>query len=158
MKTGDAGSKILGSRLRVSALELSDFGLGTGDSGDPMVSLPESIAGATAPVDVVSTHFYSPCNQKDTDAQLMSTVPQFVANVEYFYRAMKVNPAFANTPVWVTENNVNADWSNNGMSQCNPGQVFVTDKGGTSAFFAAWRPYVISQLGKAGNQAFYQFL
>jgi hypothetical protein len=43
----------------------------------------------------------------------------------------------ANVPVWVTEDNVNADYDNNGMSNCNPGQTFVADKRGTSAFFAA---------------------
>jgi len=60
-------------------------------------------------------------------------------------------------PVWVTENNVNADYSTNGMSTCNPNQVFVDDHRGTSAFFAAWRPYVFSQLGKVGNQALYHW-
>ena len=43
------------------------------------------------------------------------------------------------------------------MSECNPGQVFVDDTRGTSAFFTAWRPYVFSQLGKAGNQALYHW-
>jgi len=53
--------------------------------------------------------------------------------------------------VWVTENNVNADYdAGNGMSACNPGQTFVTDLRGSSPFFAAWRPYVFSQFGKTG--------
>jgi hypothetical protein len=143
--------------IKLSALELSDFGLGSGDGGDPMQFMPEFVAGATAPVDVISTHFYSSCNQRDTDAQLMNTVPEFATSVRYFYEAMKSNPVYANTPVWVTENNVNADWSNNGRSQCNPSQAFVTDERGTSAFFAGWRPYVFSQLGKAGNQALYHW-
>jgi hypothetical protein len=43
------------------------------------------------------------------------------------------------------------------MSTCNPSQVFVDDHRGTSAFFAAWRPYVFSQLGKVGNQALYHW-
>ena len=143
--------------IKLSALELSDFGLGSGGGGDPMQFMPEFVAGATAPVDVISTHFYSSCNQRDTDAQLMNTVPDFAANVRYFYEAMRANPKYASTPVWVTENNVNADWSNNGKSQCNPSQTFVTDRRGTSAFFAGWRPYVFSQLGKAGNQALYHW-
>jgi hypothetical protein len=64
----------------------------------------------------------------------------------------------AGTPVWLTENNVNADFAgNNGTSSCNPGQTFVVDPRGTSAYFAAWRPYVFSQFGKAGNQALYQW-
>jgi hypothetical protein len=60
--------------------------------------------------------------------------------------------------VWITENNVNADFNaGTGMSACNPGQVFVTDKRGSSAFFAAWRPYVFSQVGKVGAQALYHW-
>jgi hypothetical protein len=88
----------------------------------------------------------------------MSTVPGFAQNVSYFYQELQTNPTLANVPVWVTENNVNADYEGaNGMSTCNPGQVFVDDHRGTSAFFAAWRPYVFSQLGKVGNQALYHW-
>jgi hypothetical protein len=148
--------------IKLSAFEFSDYGLDTGDGGDPMVYLPPFLAAANAggvntQVDVMSTHFYSTCNQKDTDSQLFSTIPQFVANVKYFYQELQKRPDLANVPVWVTENNVNADWSNNGMSECNPGQVFVDDTRGTSAYFAAWWPYVFSQLGKAGNQALYHW-
>jgi len=35
--------------------------------------------------------------------------------------------------------------------------VFVDDVRGSSAFFAAWRPYVFSQFGKAGVQALYHW-
>ncbi|MGD0830205.1 MAG: hypothetical protein ABR907_04630 [Terracidiphilus sp.] len=150
------------STIKLSAFEFSDWGLGTGEGGDPMVYLPPFLAPASAggvntQVDVISTHFYGSCNQKDTDAQIFSVIPQFVANINYFYQALPTRPDLANVPVWVTENNVNADWSNNGMSICNPGQIFVTDTRGTSAYFAAWRPYVFSQLGKAGNQALYHW-
>jgi len=148
--------------IKFSALEFSDWGLGSGGAGDPMVWLPVFLAPANAGgvnthVDILSTHFYGTCNQSDSDDTLFAAVPTFAANVRYFYQALAAHPALANTPVWVTENNVNADWSNNGMSECNPGQVFVDDHRGTSAFFAAWRPYVFSQLGKAGNQALYQW-
>jgi len=148
--------------IQLSAQEFSDFGLGTGDSGDPMQFLPTFFAspakgGANAPVDVVSTHFYSTCNQKDSDTQLFDTVPQFAQNVQYFYSQIATRPDLANTQVWVTENNVNADYNNNGVSACNPGQPFVTDTRGTSAFFAAWRPYVFSQLAKVGNKALFHW-
>jgi hypothetical protein len=149
--------------IKFSAIEYSDYGLGTGDGGDPMTYLPTFVAPANAggvdtQVNIVSTHFYSSCNQTDTDADLMSTVPQFAANVSYFYQELQSRADLRNVPVWVTENNVNADYEGaNGMSTCNPGQVFVTDKRGTSAFFAAWRPYVFSQLGKVGNQALYHW-
>jgi hypothetical protein len=138
--------------IKFSAIEFSDYGLGTGDGGDPMTWLPTLFApassgGLTSPVDIVSTHFYSSCNQSDTDATVMGTVTGFAQNVSYFYQALqtgaKTSANLANVPVWVTENNVNADYEGaNGMSTCNPGQPFVDDHRGTSAFFAAWRPYV----------------
>jgi hypothetical protein len=149
--------------IKLSAIEYSDYGLGTGDGGDPMTYLPTFVApansdGVNAQVNIVSTHFYSTCNQSDTDTTIMNTVPGFAANVSYFYKELQTRPDLANTPVWVTENNVNADYAaSNGMSTCNPNQVFVDDHRGTSAFFAAWRPYVFSQLGKVGNQALYHW-
>ena len=149
--------------IKLSAIEYSDYGLGTGDGGDPMTYLPTVLApassgGVNAQVDIVSTHFYSTCNQTDTDATLMNTVPGFAANVSYFYKELQTRPDLKDVPVWVTENNVNADFEGaNGKSTCNPNQVFVDDHRGTSAFFAAWRPYVFSQLGKVGNQAFYHW-
>jgi uncharacterized protein (TIGR03437 family) len=61
-------------------------------------------------------------------------------------------------PVWVTENNVNADYSlSNGTSACNAGEVYHTDLRATDAFFAAWRPYLFSQLAQGGNQALYHW-
>jgi hypothetical protein len=149
--------------IKLSAIEYSDYGLGTGDGGDPMTYLPTFVAaanagGANAQVNIVSTHFYSSCNQSDTDTDLMNTVPQFAANVTYFYQELQKRADLVDVPVWVTENNVNADYEGpNGMSTCNPNQVFVDDHRGTSAFFAAWRPYVFSALGKVGNQALYHW-
>jgi hypothetical protein len=146
--------------IKFSALELSDFDSG---QGDPRNNLPTFVAapnagGVNAQVNILSTHFYSSCNQKDSDTQLFGTVPGFVSDVAYFYQQLKTRADLAGAPVWVTENNVNADFNaGNGMSACNPGQKFVTDQRGTSAFFAAWRPYVFSQLGKAGNQALYHW-
>lgn len=149
--------------IKFSAIEFSDYGLGSGDGGDPMTWLPTLFApassgGLNAQMNIVSTHFYSSCNQSDPDQALMNTVPQFAANVSYFYQELQNNPNLTNVPVWVTENNVNADYEGaNGMSTCNPGQPFVDDHRGTSPFFAAWRPYVFSQLGKVGNQALYHW-
>jgi hypothetical protein len=148
--------------IKFSALEFSDYGLGTGEAGDLALALPTFVAaanagGVKAQVDVVSTHLYGTCNQLDTDATVFNAVPDFVANVNYFYRELQTRSDLASVPLWVTENNVNADSSNNGMSSCYPTRAFVTDQRGTSAFFAAWRPYVFSQLGKAGNQALYHW-
>lgn len=149
--------------IKISALELSDYGLGSGNSGDPEKFLPIFLAatragGVNAQVDALSTHFYGTCNQSDTDATLFRQPPVFAQNIEYFLQELASRPDLKNTQLWVTENNVNADFADaNGKSICNPGQTFVTDQRGSSAFFAAWRPYVFSQLGKAGNRALYHW-
>lgn len=111
----------------------------------------------TAQVDAVASHYYSTCDQKDTDAMLMGTVPGFVTSVQTIQANLATNPALANVPVWVTENNVNADYdAGGGISACN-GTPFVTDLRGSSPFFAAWRPYVFSRLGKAGVPMLYHW-
>jgi Abnormal spindle-like microcephaly-assoc'd, ASPM-SPD-2-Hydin len=146
--------------IKFSALELSDY---DSDVGDPRYNLPSfvrpaNMGGVNAQVDVASTHFYSSCDQKDTDRVLFDSVPAFAEDVRYFYQELKSRPDLANVPVWVTENNVNADYDANGsgISACN-GTPFVIDLRGTSAFFAAWRPYIFSQLGQAGSQALYHW-
>jgi hypothetical protein len=120
--------------------------------------LPVFTSGVSAQVDVLAAHYYSSCNQKDTDAQVFGTVPGFANSIQYIYTQLKtVNPALFNVPVWITENNVNADFDKGGgISACN-NTPFVTDRRGSSAFFAAWRPYVFSQVGKAGAQALYHW-
>ena len=149
--------------IKFSAVELSDYGLGASGPGDPETFLPTFLAkpsagGVNAQVDVLSAHLYGTCNQSDTDATLFAQVPAFAQNIQYFYKTLATRADLADTQVWVTENNVNADFADvNGKSTCNPGQTFVADPRGTSAFFAAWRPYVFSQLGKAGNRALYQW-
>ena len=141
--------------IKISALELA--------VADPTTDLPTFVAspasgGVDAQVNVASTHFYPTCNQKDTDALLFDRVPLFVQYLQYFYQELDMRTDLANVPIWVTENNVNADFSDaNGMSNCIPGQKFVLDQRGTSAFFAAWRPYVFSQIGKAGARALYHW-
>lgn len=138
--------------IKIVALELSDYG------NQEQQYVPTFVQGVTAHVDVLATHFYSSCNQSDSDTQVMSTVPGFASGVQYIYSQLATNPATAKVPVWILENNVNADYEGaNGMSTCNPSQVFVDDHRGSSAFFAAWRPYVYSQVGKAGAQALYHW-
>jgi hypothetical protein len=137
--------------LKFAALELGDY------TGLANTFMPAFVSGVSAHVDVLATHFYSTCNQKDSDAQLFSTIPDFVSEVGDIYAQMQTNPALTSVPVWVTENNVNADFDKGGgISACNGGS-FVTDLRGSSAFFAAWRPYVFSQLGKARVQALYHW-
>jgi hypothetical protein len=89
----------------------------------------------------------------------MGTVPGFASSVQTIRSNLSTaNPALATVPIWITENNVNADFNaGNGKSACNPGQTFVDDLRGSDAFFAAWRPYVFSQVGKAGVQLLYHW-
>ncbi len=139
------------SSLKYAAVELGDY------SGLANQYLPAFVSGVTAHVDVLATHFYSTCNQLDTDATIFQTVPGFATEVGDIYTQLGTNPALGTAPVWVTENNVNADYdAGGGISACN-GTTFVPDLRGSSSFFAAWRPYVFSQLGKAGVQALYHW-
>jgi hypothetical protein len=110
------------------------------------------------PVDAVASHYYSSCNQRDTDTQVMGTVPGFASSVQTIRTNLSVaNPALATVPIWITENNVNADFNKGGGISACTGLPFVTDLRGSSAFFAAWRPYVFSQVGKAGVQLLYHW-
>ncbi len=137
--------------IKLVAVELADFG------SQPEDYLPTFVSQVNAPVNAVATHFYSSCNQQDTDQQIFSTIPGFVHDVKYIESELATNPTLANVPVWVTENNVNADYDKGGgISACN-GTPFVLDPRGTSAFFAAYRPYVFSQLSLAGVQALYHW-
>lgn len=111
----------------------------------------------TAQVDAVAAHYYSSCNQNDTDVMLMDSVPGFASSVQTIRTNLSTNPALTAVPIWVTENNVNADFDKGGgISACNGG-TFVTDLRGSSPFFAGWRPYVFSQLGKVGVQELYHW-
>jgi hypothetical protein len=137
------------SSIKFVAVELGD------SSGEAHTFLPPFISGVTAQVDVLATHFYSSCNQKDSDEQVFSTVPEFASEVENIYLQLGSSgkPGLMTIPVWVTENNVNADFDKGGgISACN-GTAFVTDQRGSWAFFAAWRPYVFSKLGTASAAA-----
>lgn len=149
--------------IKVVALELSDYGLGTGEAGDPKLYLPTFVApaasgGVKAQVDAIGTHLYGGCDQTYTDAKLFAAVPDFVESIVYLRQQLATRTDLASVPVWVTENNINADYAlSSGMSSCTPTKTFVIDPRGSSAFFAAWRPYVYSQLAKAGNQALYHW-
>lgn len=137
--------------IKFAALELADF------FQQPQNWVPTFVNGVTAQVDVMATHFYSSCNQADSDVQIFSSVPGFITDIAFFQTQMATKPALANVPIWVTENNVNADFDGGGgISACN-GTPFVSDHRGSSAFFAAWRPYVFSQFGKAGVEALYHW-
>ncbi len=137
--------------IKFAAVELGDY------EGLAQTYLPAFVNGVTAHVDLLATHFYSTCDQSDSDTKIFATIPGFATEVKSIYSLLATNPALTAVPVWVTENNVNADYDKGGgISACN-GNTFVTDLRGSSAFFAAWRPFVFSQLGKAGVKALYHW-
>jgi uncharacterized protein (TIGR03437 family) len=137
--------------IKFAAIELSDW------APDAESFLPTFVSNVTAPVDAIATHFYSTCNQQTNDETIFPTVINFAGEVSYIYSELATQPALATVPVWVTENNVNADYAlNNGLSACN-GTAFVLDPRGTSPFFAAWRSLVFELLGQAGAQALYHW-
>ncbi len=142
--------------IKFVAVELAAAPDNQDPSGAPY--FPTFVAGVTAPVDVVAKHFYSTCTQRDMDQALFATIPEFAAEVQTMYAEMAKKSALANVPVWITENNVNADYNaGNGISACNAPQKFVLDTRGSSPFFAAWRSLVFEQLGEAGAQALYHW-
>jgi hypothetical protein len=160
------------STIKFIALELSTFNSQYCTShnlpfnctnGDPHNNLPTFVApasngGVNAQVDAISLHLYTSCDYKDTDAEVFSQVP--LANqlgVSYFYQELATRPDLAKVPVWVTETNVNADYDRGDGSSICTGLPFYEDPRGTSAFSAAWGPYMFSQIGKAGNQAYVHF-
>jgi uncharacterized protein (TIGR03437 family) len=139
------------SSIKFAAVELSDWGQ------EAAAFLPTFVSNVTAPVDVLATHFYSTCNQQTTDDAIFPTILNFANEVTSIYSQLGSRPDLAAVPVWVTENNVNADYAlNNGLSNCN-GTPFVLDPRGTSPFFAAWRSLVFEMLGQAGAQALYHW-
>jgi uncharacterized protein (TIGR03437 family) len=137
--------------IKFAAIELSDFGQAAESF------LPTFVSNVAAPVDVVATHFYSTCNQADTDITIFPTILNFASEVAYIYSQLATQPNLASVPVWVTENNINSDNPvSNGLSYCN-GTPFVLDQRGTSPFFAAWRSLGFELLGQAGAQALYHW-
>jgi uncharacterized protein (TIGR03437 family) len=142
--------------IKFLAVELGGNAESLDPNGDSY--LPTIVAGVTAPVDVLAKHFYSTCNQATYDQSVFSSIPAFAGEVQSIYGMLAKNPKLANVPVWITENNVNADYDKgNGISACNSPSKFVLDKRGSSPFFAAWRSLVFQQLGEVGVQALYQW-
>ena len=144
------------STIKIVALELAVT--------NPTTDLPPFVAppvngGVNAQVNVVATHFYPTCNQRDVDATLFSRVLLMIQYINYVYQELGTRTDLANVPLWVTENNVDSDYPNpDGSSNCNPSVKFVFDPRGSTPFFAAFRPYVFSQFGKAANQALYHWV
>lgn len=147
--------------IKFAAVQLGDLG-GSGRNDWPQQFMPTFVADVTAPVDAVGTHLYSTCDQRDSDQALFDSISAFVDHVQFISGSLKANPALANVPVWVTENNINASFDGAGgtpgFSVCNGVTLpFKEDLRANSAFFAAWRPLVFSRLAQAGAQALFHW-
>jgi hypothetical protein len=130
--------------LKFVALELS----GVTDANN---YAPGFLNAVTAQIDVVAQQQYAVCGWQNTDAVAMGTVPDtFGQFARDFANIVATSPRLSHAVLWMTENNVDADFSiGNGQGECsNP---FEVDPRGTSAFFAGWRPYVFSQWAQAGS-------
>jgi hypothetical protein len=137
--------------IKFLAVELAD------GWDEPEQFLAGVVPGLTAQVDILATHFYATCNQSDTDQTVFDALDGFLPHITYIYTQLQ-SAGLTTVPVWMTENNVNADYEGaNGMSTCNPTQKFVIDQRGTSAYFAAWRPTAFSKFGKVGLRALYHW-
>ncbi len=147
--------------LKLSAGELADYDYMNGDPRNnlPALLAPPSSGGLAAQIDILSTHFYGTCYQTDTDAMVFASVAPFVSDLVYIKQQRASRADLSDVPIWITENNVNSDFEmSDGTSACTPGHPYVEDARGSSPFFAAWRPYVFSQTGKAGAGALYQWV
>ncbi len=129
--------------------------------------------GGAAPIGALSVHMFSTnyAIRKDAGVTLepdsvafQTVIPKFTGDVAAFREQLR-EEGRPKTQVWVTQNQVNSDFPlvdggsgnyyyNSGRSTYRP---FEADARGTDVFFAAWRPYLFSQLGKAGVSALFQW-
>jgi hypothetical protein len=136
---GDAGT------LHFSSFEYSD-------PQDNLTNFTSDLGGflhnVSAQPDVVAFHLFAAGSASATDSEVFGAVPNMTAAVT----AAVAEVADAGSPaqVWVTQNNVNSAAPDGTPS-------FPVDGRGTSTFFAAYRPYVFSQFGKAGNRALFHW-
>jgi hypothetical protein len=100
------------------------------------------LQGVTSRVDVLGMHFF-PAGQQDPDQRVFDYVPESAANLRSVYAKLAGNPRLVQVPVWVTSYNSTC-WG-------------ATDPRPTSAFYAAWGPYLFSRLGQAGARSFHHW-
>jgi hypothetical protein len=139
---GDAGEP-----LHFSSFEYGDLAGNTQYAN----TLHDFLTSVTAPADVIALHVFPTTDRTVVDQEVLAQVPTFVNDLEEtMAELVDAGSNVANAQIWVTENNVN--------SKAPDGDgTFKNDTRGTSAFFAAYRPYIFSQLGKHGNRALYHW-
>ena len=138
--------------IKFVAIEESDYGT------QSQQYVPPFVQQVTAQVDAVALHYYSTCNQRDTDQTMMGSIPGFLSDLQYVQQPVADQPGAEQCAcLGHREQRQCRLRCSNGMSACNPGEVYVTDLRATDAFFAAWRPYLFSQLAQGGNQSLYHW-
>jgi hypothetical protein len=177
IRAEDPGARIIGPELN----DCIDTTNGMFPSGTclPVNFIPGFLAstadsgpdGGMAPIDVLSMHMF-PANfavaveggAVQSDSVALGLVSSFANDISEA-RSWLVAAGRPDAEVWVTASQVNSDvpteqgLSNNITTRSPNGSdaAFVPDPRGTSAFFAAWRPYLFSQLGQHGNQSLFQW-
>jgi hypothetical protein len=70
--------------IKLVGIELADF------QGQAQQYVPPFVKGVTARVDAIATHYYSTCNQSDTDQTLMDSIRDFfVPDMRYLYSSLQ---------------------------------------------------------------------
>lgn len=154
--------------ISISAFEYSDQptgpapdGVGSAlteflDAGAHDMDAGPDGAMAPLPIDAVSLHFFGANSSVPATTGDQSVFINTGLFVQDFVTARGIAPT--GVPVWVTESNVQSVVpAMDGTYADNSSLTFQNDTRGTSSFFAAWRPYLFSTLGKAGNQGLFQW-
>jgi hypothetical protein len=141
--------------IKISALEFSDSQATPPQMFLPGFLEPADSGGVDQQVDAVSVHMYATSRQGVSDWGLFQSVAPYgqdVAAIREMLQARRHD--LGNPPVWITQSNVDSNTPNDAGLSNTTGEPFVKDLRGTSPFFAAWAPYMFSQLGQHGAAAF----
>jgi hypothetical protein len=141
--------------IRLVAFEYSDLN----ETSALSIALPAFLGGVapSAPFDAVGLHFFGAYGNTAIDLPDQSVF----ANTAKFAKgdfALARQMVDGGAALWVTETNVQSEApTSNGTYEHEPTVNFLNDPRGTSSFFAAWRPYEFSLLGKLGNQGLFHW-
>jgi hypothetical protein len=137
---------------------------GAAKAGDLGSYLSTFLAQASEPMSAIALHFYGGCalpadmDDEQVFANVAGGSTSFVTLLQTAQQALAQVPGDSALPIWITEDNVNADYEKQttGLDACEQ-KPWVQDARTQDAFFAAWRPFVFSQMVKHGAGALYQY-
>jgi hypothetical protein len=154
--------------IQFAALEFSDDvnraqGSTTPQSYLPAFIQPADAGGVDTGVGSFAVHMYATTSSQDDDSKVLQTAPKFAQHVQSLLQQIRDSgrPELVDAAVWVTQSNVNSSFAVvvDGVPVSNNDQTtpFQLDSRGTGAFFAAWQPFMFSQLGQSGNGALFHW-